>query len=171
MQIEFLPLFSNVEEPAYATVGSAGFDIVANNFKRQYQSGNESFIEEEALRSVNVINLNPGDRALIGTGFSVAIPEGYVMDIRTRSGSALKEGLVVLNAPGTIDSDYRGEVGVIVKNEGKDRIKIKLGDKIAQGLILQFEVVIWKKVDQLPDTRRGAGGFGSTSKLTTPQSY
>lgn len=115
--------------------------------------------EEQATETV----LDPGQRILIGLGFAVELPEGYEMQIRPRSGLALKEGITVLNAPGTIDADYRKEVGVILINHSKDRVRLRAGDRIAQAVISAFEHARFDIVSELSETER-TGGFGSTGK-------
>lgn len=133
--------------PAYETVESAGMDLVA-------------FLDEPVI-------LKPGDRALIPTGISVGIPEGFEAEIRPRSGLALKYGVTILNTPGTIDSDYRGEVKVILINLGHEEFIVKNGDRIAQMVFKNIVRGIWEVVDMLPDTTRGKGGFGSTGINST----
>lgn len=128
--------------PTYATEQSAGMDLTA--------------AMEEA------IEIGPGERMLIPTGLSIALPEGYEAQIRPRSGLALKHGITVLNAPGTIDADYRGEIGVILINLGQDPFTVERGMRIAQMVIAQHSFVTWEVADQLDQTERGAGGFGST---------
>lgn len=160
MKIDFQYLFQDVKTPEYATDGSAGFDLVAHNFKKYFDADVESHINPDD----RYIYLAPFCRVLVGTGFSVAVPEGYEFNIRPRSGLALKTGLTVLNAPGTIDSDYRGEVGVILYNGTQKAILIKLGERIAQGVIQPFIRADWNVIGVLPDTQRGEGGFGHTGK-------
>ncbi len=128
--------------PAAATPGSAGLDLRA-------------CVEGE-------LTLQPGQRALVPTGFSIAIPAGFEGQVRPRSGLALRRGLGLLNSPGTIDSDYRGEIGVIVINLGQEPIVIQRGDRIAQLVIAAVPQVALEIVAQLPDTDRGGGGFGHT---------
>lgn len=128
--------------PTYATDQSAGMDLTA--------------ALEEA------IELAPGERMLIPTGLSIALPAGYEAQIRPRSGLALKHGITVLNTPGTIDADYRGEIGVILINLGKEDFTIERGMRIAQMVIAEHSTVSWSVVEDLDDTSRGAGGFGST---------
>ena len=126
--------------PSYATEGAAGMDVVSS---------------EERI-------LNPGDRAAVATGLAVAIPEGYEIQIRPRSGLALKHGITVPNAPGTIDSDYRGELKVILINHGLEPYKIRRGDRIAQAVLSPVVMASWLEVHELDETVRGEGGFGST---------
>ncbi|MFZ1572266.1 MAG: dUTP diphosphatase [Candidatus Kapaibacterium sp.] len=128
--------------PKYATNGSAGIDICAA-------------INEE-------ITLLQFERKLIPTGFAISIPYGYEAQVRPRSGLAIKNGVTVLNSPGTIDSDYRGEISVILINTGNEPFTIKRGDRIAQIVISKYEQVSWDEVDELDETSRGIGGFGST---------
>lgn len=105
-----------------------------------------------------------GEWKLIPTGFTMAIPEGYEAQVRPRSGLALKQGISIMNTPGTVDADYRGEVGVILMNHGKQDLIVKRGDRIAQMIINKIERVDVEEVDELPDTERGTGGFGHTGK-------
>lgn len=128
--------------PTYATEQSAGMDLTA--------------ALEEA------IELAPGERMLIPTGLAIALPDGYEAQVRPRSGLALKHGITVLNTPGTIDADYRGEIGVILINLGSEAFTIERGMRIAQMVIAQHSTVSWEVVEDLDDTSRGAGGFGST---------
>ena len=157
-------LFDDVVIPQYATEGSAGFDLVAHNFKQlhdQYSPSTNIAIIGEGVKS---IALTPHSRILIGCGFAVAVPKHHELQIRSRSGNALKKGLVVLNSPGTIDSDYRGEVGVILYNASEFAIEINLGDKIAQAVLAPYCVADLEVVEELSETQRGEGGFGSTGK-------
>lgn len=128
--------------PAYETMGSAGMDLKAN-------------IE-------GVINLQPFERLAVPTGLFIALPHGFEAQIRPRSGLSLKSGLSIPNSPGTIDSDYRGEIKVIVANLSNDLVEIKDGDRIAQMVIAKYERAEWNVVTNLDETERGSGGFGST---------
>lgn len=128
--------------PAYATVGSAGLDLRAH-------------LEEPKV-------LQPGERVLVPTGLSLALPEGFEAQVRPRSGLALKHGITVLNSPGTVDADYRGDVGVILINLGAEPFTIAPGDRIAQLVLAAYAQVEWAPVEVLPETGRGAGGFGHT---------
>ncbi|MEO1924341.1 MAG: dUTP diphosphatase [Nautiliaceae bacterium] len=128
--------------PAYQTKEAAGFD----------------------LHSIEDVILNPGERKLIGTGLAFEIEKGYEVQIRPRSGLAFKHGITVLNSPGTIDSDYRGEIKVLLINLGDEPFEIKCGERIAQAVVspvIQAEI---EEVRELSDTERGSGGFGSTGK-------
>lgn len=133
--------------PAYATDGAAGADIRANLPAETRLAG---------------ITLNPGERALIPTGLSMQIEPGFEVQLRPRSGLALKQGLTLLNTPGTIDSDYRGPVGVILINLGQKPARIGHGDRIAQMVVAPVTRADIRLADILDDTDRGAGGFGST---------
>lgn len=135
---------SNFDLPQYATAGSAGMDLRAN-------------IEEPIL-------LSPGFSTLIPTGIHIALPEGYEAQIRPRSGLALKHGITVLNAPGTVDADYRGDIGVILINHSRQAFEIKPGERIAQMVIARYERAEWECVESLDETERGEGGFGHTGK-------
>ena len=128
--------------PAYATEKSAGMDLKAN-------------IDEP-------ITLGPLERAMVPTGLYIALPDGTEAQVRPRSGLAAKHGISVLNSPGTIDADYRGEVKVILVNLSKDKFVVNPGERIAQMVIAKYEKIEWEEVDQLSETERGAGGFGST---------
>lgn len=130
--------------PAYETIASAGMDLRAN-------------INE-------IILLQPMQRMLIPTGLFIALPEGTEAQIRPRSGLAFKNGVTVLNSPGTIDADYRGEVKVLLINLSETPFEIKDGDRIAQLVIAKFEHITWNVTSELPETNRGSGGFGSTGK-------
>ena len=128
--------------PSYSTPLSAGMDIRAN-------------LEEP-------ITLQPGERRLIPTGIFIALPEGYEAQIRPRSGLALKHGITVLNSPGTIDADYRGEVGIILINHSDKAFIIEDGERVGQMVVAQYSRVEWNETDSLDETERGAGGFGHT---------
>lgn len=142
VRIVRLPHGEGLPLPAYATAGAAGMDVVAA-------------VEE-------VLVLAPGERAAVPTGIAIAVPEGHEMQVRARSGLALKEGLAVLNGPGTIDCDYRGEVKVILANLGDRNVSIRRGMRIAQLLLAPVTRATWVETDSLDATARGAGGFGST---------
>jgi len=128
--------------PFYATKGSVAADL-------QYFG-------------VDTVIIKPGHSALIPTGIQVALPEGYELQVRPRSGIAIKHGVTVLNTPGTIDSDYRGEVGVILINHGILDFRVNPGDRIAQAVVSKVEIVEFVRVDDLDTTERGDGGFGHT---------
>jgi dUTP pyrophosphatase len=130
--------------PRYETPFSAGMDVRAN-------------ITES-------ITLGSLERAMVPTGLYVELPEGYEMQVRPRSGLAAKHGLTVLNSPGTIDADYRGEIRVIIANMSKEEFEIKPGERIAQLVVARHEKVEWMPSEELSSTERGAGGFGSTGK-------
>ncbi len=135
--------------PSYETPGAAGADIRAN-FPLDQRTGG--------------VRLEPMQRALIPTGFHVEIPLGYEVQIRPRSGLALKHGVTLVNAPGTIDSDYRGPVGVILINLGAAPFEITHGERIAQLVVARVEQALFSVKDKLAQTTRGSGGFGSTGK-------
>lgn len=128
--------------PEYATLGSAGLDI-------------------RACLEAPIV-LEPGARKLVPSGLYVALPEGFELQVRPRSGLALRYGVTVLNAPGTIDADYRGEIGVLLVNLGQEPFCIEHGDRIAQLVLARHERLAWKEAEFLPETLRGIGGFGST---------
>jgi len=128
--------------PSYATEHAAGMDLCA--------------------ACTNDITLQPGQRTLIPTGLSIALPEGYEAQVRPRSGLALKHGITVLNSPGTIDADYRGEVQIILANLGTESFTVTRGMRIAQMVVAKYKRVEWQQMEELSSTARGAGGFGST---------
>lgn len=135
---------SRFDLPRYATPLSAGMDVRAN-------------IDEAVV-------LRPLERAMIPTGLSIELPEGYEMQIRPRSGLAAKHGITVLNSPGTIDADYRGEIRVILVNLSNEEFRIEAGERIAQMVVARHEQVEWELTEELGKSERGAGGFGSTGK-------
>lgn len=141
-----LPHGEGLELPAYGSSGAAGMDLRA------------------AVASDAPLTLPPGGRALVPTGLTVAVPEGHELQVRPRSGLALKHGVTCLNTPGTVDSDYRGEVGVILINLGAEPFVVHRGDRIAQAVVARYERVAWREVATLDGTERGAGGFGSTGQ-------
>jgi dUTP pyrophosphatase len=140
VQILTLPHGRGLHLPTHATAGAAGADIV----------------------SAEDTTIQPGAIHAVATGIALAIPQGYEGQVRPRSGLALKHGVTVLNAPGTIDADYRGEVKVILINHGPEPFRISRGDRVAQLVVAAVVPVTFERVDVLPDTARGSGGFGST---------
>ena len=126
--------------PQYMTPGASGMDV----------------------RAAESVVLEPGDRAAVGTGLAVAVPRGWEIQIRPRSGLAMRNGVTVVNAPGTIDSDYRGEIRILLVNLGRDAYALERGDRIAQMVLCPVGRVRWEPRDTLDDTDRGGGGFGST---------
>jgi dUTP pyrophosphatase len=130
--------------PAYATALSAGMDLRAN--------------------LDTPITLRPLERCLVPTGLFIALPQGFEAQVRPRSGLALKKGITVLNTPGTVDADYRGEIGVILVNLSNEDFVINDGERIAQMVVARHETVEWEAVETLDETERGAGGFGHTGK-------
>ncbi len=139
-----LPHGEGLDLPTYGSAGAAGMDLRA------------------AVPVDAPVTLPPLGRALVPTGLTVAVPEGFELQVRPRSGLALKHGVTCLNTPGTVDSDYRGEIGVILINLGEAPFTIRRGDRIAQAVVARHERVAWREVESLDDTARGAGGFGST---------
>ncbi|WP_423141928.1 dUTP diphosphatase [Parablastomonas sp. CN1-191] len=140
VMVKRLPHFEGLELPAYATDGAAGMDVLA---------------AEDVI-------LPPLGRHAVATGLAVAIPPGYEIQVRPRSGLALKHGITVPNTPGTIDSDYRGELKVILINHGEAPFEVRRGDRIAQLVLAPVTRAAWLKVEELDETLRGEGGFGST---------
>jgi dUTP pyrophosphatase len=161
MKIQLIKNTSN-ELPKYETAESAGCDLRAElsliNNKLLFKSCLIQSSDNEP-----VLKIAPGGRALIPTGLKMALPVGYEAQVRPRSGLALKNGITVLNTPGTIDSDYRGDVGVVLINHGSDIFDVHQGDRIAQLIINKVEQVEFEVVNELDDTARGSGGFGSTN--------
>ncbi len=143
MQVKIVNKSSN-DLPAYSTVMSAGMDLRAN-------------LDEPVV-------LKPLERKLIPTGLFIELPQGFEAQIRPRSGLALKKGITVLNTPGTIDADYRGEIGIILINLSNENFVIESGERICQMIIASHETVEWSLVEKLDETDRGAGGFGHTGK-------
>ena len=135
---------SPFELPSYATTDSAGVDLKA-------------FLDKP-------MELKPLERKIIGTGIKLALPDGFEAQVRPRSGLAAKHGISILNSPGTIDSDYRGEIGVILVNLSNQKFTVNRGDRIAQLVLAKYEKINWKIIKELPKTNRGFGGFGSTGE-------
>ena len=142
IRISRLPHGEGLPLPAYATPGAAGMDVVA----------------------AEDVDLMPGQRHAVATGFRVAIPDGYEIQVRPRSGLAIKHGITVPNTPGTIDSDYRGEIKVLLINHGTESFPVRRGERIAQMMLAVCTRAIFDEVDELCETDRGAGGFGSTGR-------
>ena len=153
------------ELPTYGTIESAGCDLRADlwGLKEKFLFGAE-IIRNEALE-IKSIEIAPGGRALIPTGLQIALPVGYEAQVRPRSGLALKYGITVLNTPGTIDADYRGDIGVVLINHGTEPFVVEQGDRIAQLVIAKHERVDWVEFTELSETNRGDGGFGSTGSI------
>jgi len=145
--IQRLPHGADLPLPAQATPASAGVDLLA------------------AVGDTVVIE--PGARALIPSGIAIALPDGHEAQVRPRSGLAARHGVTVLNSPGTIDADYRGEVGVILVNLGEDVFRVERGMRIAQMVVAPVDRVVWAETDRLPESGRGTGGFGSTGTAGT----
>jgi dUTP pyrophosphatase len=143
-----LPHGADLPLPGYATPASAGLDLLAA-------------VDGDVV-------LAPGGRALVPTGIALALPPGFEAQVRPRSGLALKHGITLLNSPGTIDADYRGEIGVILINLGTAPVTLRRGDRIAQLVVAAVERVAWAETTELPASERGAGGFGSTGIAAGP---
>jgi len=144
--VQQLPHAADLPLPAYETEGSAGLDLRA------------------AIPADTPLTLKPLGRALVPTGLKMAVPQGYEVQVRPRSGLALKHGITCLNSPGTVDSDYRGEVCVVLVNLGDDDFVIHRGDRIAQMVVAQHARIVWEQTNTLEATARGDGGFGSTGR-------
>ena len=146
VRIKRLPHGHGLDLPVYATQGAAGMDVV----------------------SAESVTLRLGSRHAVATGFAMAIPHGYEIQVRPRSGLALKHGISVPNTPGTVDSDYRGEVKIILINHGTESFTIQRGDRIAQLVLAPVTRAGWDEVEELDETERGSGGFGSTGVHAKP---
>lgn len=144
VEVVMLEHFAGLDLPAYETPGAAGLDLRA------------------AVPSDSPVTLAPGARAMIPTGLCVAVPRGYELQVRPRSGLAARAGITCLNSPGTVDSDYRGELKVILINHGSEPFVVRRGERIAQGVCAPVVQMRWAPVERLDETRRGTGGFGST---------
>ena len=142
LNMELLPSYEGLPLPAYQTEGAAGFDFLAA-------------VEES-------MEINPGEWVMVPTGLKFAVPQGCELQVRPRSGLAAKHGVTVLNTPGTIDSDYRGEIKIILINLGKETFVVERGMRIAQGILAPYYKGDFSVVDALDETERGAGGFGHT---------
>jgi dUTP pyrophosphatase len=142
VRIVRLPEARDLPLPQQATSQSAGFDLLAHVADR--------------------LEIAPGERALVPTGVAIALPEGYEAQVRPRSGLALRKGLTLVNTPGTVDADYRGEIRLIVINHGEETVIVRRGDRLAQMVIHRLPRVVLEEVDALPESGRGAGGFGHT---------
>jgi dUTP pyrophosphatase len=140
--LQRMPHGNDLDLPSYATALSAGMDLIAA-------------VDDP-------ISLEPGARAVIPSGIAIALPQGFEAQVRPRSGLAAKHGVTVLNSPGTIDADYRGEIGVILVNFGDETFHVDRGMRIAQMVVAAIETVAWSETDKLPASVRGDGGFGST---------
>ncbi|MFA6888246.1 MAG: dUTP diphosphatase [Candidatus Woesearchaeota archaeon] len=140
MKVEIVKLDKTLPTPFYAHHGDAGMDLYS---------------------AVELV-LNPGERAIVPTGLKIAIPYGFEVQIRPRSGLAAKHGISIVNAPGTIDHQYRGELGIIMINHGKDPFPVKKGERVAQMIFNKIEFAYLEEVEELSSTERGLGGFGST---------
>jgi dUTP pyrophosphatase len=144
--VKRLPHNADLPLPAYESAAAAGMDLPAA-------------VEQE-------LTLAPGERVLVPTGLAIALPDGYEAQVRPRSGLAARNGITVLNTPGTVDADYRGEVKVILANLGNEDFTIERGMRIAQMVIAPVVQAVWQEADSLPETARGEGGFGSTGTKT-----
>lgn len=144
VRIKALPHYDGLDLPAYETAQSAGMDLRA------------------AVENDEPVTIPPGEWRLVPVGIAIALPAGYEAQIRPRSGLAAKKGISCVNTPGTIDADYRGEIRVNLINHGREAFTVNRGDRIAQMIVAPVSQAVWEIVDQLDNTERGAGGFGST---------
>lgn len=160
-----IPVIKNTlnELPKYETPESAGCDLRADLWEIKEKFLFNAEVIRNLDNTINCIKIYPGGRVLIPTGLKMAIPSGYEGMVRPRSGLALKNGITLVNTPGCVDADYRGDIGVILINHGCDPFDVHQGDRIAQLVINKIEQVEFEIVDALDDTARGAGGFGSTN--------
>ncbi len=147
VDVQRLPHGADLPLPAYATAQSAGMDLLA--------------------ATDGEVTLAPSERTIIPTGIAIALPEGFEAQVRPRSGLAAKHGLTVVNSPGTIDADYRGEIKIILANTGSDTVHIERGMRIAQMVVAPVVQARWTETDELTETKRGDGGFGSTGTAST----
>ena len=155
MEVKIKKLKENAIIPKYQTAGAAGFDFHSAEEGSEYALG---------VKLENGVMLKPGEVKLISTGLSVEIPPGYELQVRPRSGLAIKNKITVLNSPGTVDSDYRGEIKIILYNAGDQPYLIAKGERIAQGVISPVIQAVFTEVDNLSNTERNSGGFGSTGR-------
>ena len=157
-------LDSKVNIPTYGSVDSAGFDLQVMNVKAIYK-GNEKVNFKESFIKNTMENghffLRPFERVAVGCGFKMELPEGYQMEVRSRSGVSLKRGLTIVNSPGTIDNDYRGEIGLLIINTTPFLAKIEIGERLAQGVIMPYFQTEFKE-GKVNETDRGENGMGST---------
>ncbi len=144
MKVSFIKLHPNAQVPAYQTAGAAAVDLHA-------------CLDEP-------LTIKPGKVVIVPTGLAIALPKGYEGQVRSRSGLAAKHAVAALNSPGTIDSDYRGEVGVILMNHGQEPYVVEHGDRVAQLVVARHEQVVFEEVAELDETTRGDGGFGGTGR-------
>ena len=164
MKIQVIKTTTN-ELPSYGSVEAAGCDLRADlwSIKEKFLFDTEIVRNED--NTVKGLLIQPGGRALISTGLQIALPVGYEAQIRPRSGLALKNGISVVNSPGTIDSDYRGDIGIILINHGFEPFMVEQGDRIAQMVIVKYEQAEFVEVQELDETSRGDGGFGHTGTI------
>jgi len=160
MLLKVKRLFADARLPERANSTDSGADVFIYRFEKYYGSGGVTDIS--TLVDTKQITLNTNDRVLINTGIAATVGPGYEIEIRPRSGNALRKGLIVVNSPGTIDESYRGFIGVIVANIGHEPQELKIGDKIAQMKVSRVEVPLIVEVNEFDETKRGTGGFGST---------
>lgn len=158
-----IKLVDNKPEKFFFNADVVGIGLVENpdsNIEIVDKEGNPTGEKPKTIPVAKTIEIKPGGRCLIPTGLFVALPEGYEAQVRPRSGLALKQGITVLNSPGTIDADYRGEIGVILINNSLEPVRLHDGERIAQLVIAKHEQAEWDEVEELPSTDRGEGGFG-----------
>lgn len=158
-----IKLVDNKPEKFFFNADVVGIGLIENpdsNIEIVDKEGNPTGEKPKTIPVAKTIEIKPGGRCLIPTGLFVALPEGYEAQVRPRSGLALKQGITVLNSPGTIDADYRGEIGVILINNSLEPVRLHDGERIAQLVIAKHEQAEWEEVEELPSTDRGEGGFG-----------
>ena len=158
-----IKLVDNKPEKFFFNADVVGIGLVENsnsNTEIVDKEGNPTGEKPKTIPVAKTIEIKPGGRCLIPTGLFIALPEGYEAQVRPRSGLALKQGITVLNSPGTIDADYRGEIGVILINNSSETVRLNDGERIAQLVITKHEQAEWDEVEELTDTDRGEGGFG-----------
>lgn len=151
--------------PEYGSEGSAGFDLRVMTVKKVYKGNQEADVKDSFYSNIEKNGhffMRPFERVLVGTGLKIQLPLGKQLEVRSRSGVTLKRGITILNSPGTVDNDYRGEIGLILYNTTPFLSKVTIGERLAQGVIMDYQQSEFEFVDTLVETQRGEGGYGST---------
>lgn len=161
-QVKFKKLFPEVEIPKYANNGDVGFDLIAHSFGDMYSTMVNGQANPTNMKRATSITLAPHNRVLVNVGYAIELPKGLQIEIRGRSGNALKKGLVLAHGVGTIDNSYRGELGFLALNCSDYPIEVSLGDKIGQAVLMPYYIASFLEVEELSKTERGVAGFGST---------
>lgn len=167
-EVKFKALYPDVQMPKYAHDNDAGFDLIAYHFLEYHAfRANGTPFKDKIDPNAKSITLVPHSRLLVGCGFELEFPEGLMLEVKSRSGNALNLGLCMANGVGTIDSDYRGEMGILLLNSSDYPIEISIGDKVGQAILMPYYKASFIKVYELSETKRGKGGFGSTDTDST----